>query len=101
MVQQRPPAADSEPELRDKLVRHFSVMKTDAAIIGRNNQDLIDDVYRPVLLRTRNITALWVGLTQRRACNRAAAIMAERLGPEYEPLPDIGALAAPRGRILW
>ena len=70
------------------LARYFAWMKRDEAIIGKNNQDLIDDIYGPFLLR--------IGITPRcgrhdteTTLNRGAAIMAERLGPHYQPQPDV------------
>lgn len=88
-----------DPKLRDKLVRYFARMKRDEAIIGKNNQDLIDDIYGPFLLQ--------IGITLRfgrhdieTTLNRGAAIMAERLGPDYEPLPDV-VLSRPPEAESW
>ncbi len=87
------------PELRDKLVRHFGVMRNDAAIIGKNNQDLIDDIYQPFLLRA-GISLRFGRIDTETTLNRASAIMAERLGPAYEPLPD-AVLSQPPEAESW
>ena len=88
-----------EPKLRDKLVRHFALMKRDEAIIGKNNQDLIDDIYGPFMLQAG--ISLRFGRNDTEATlNRAATIMAERLGPEYEPLPDV-VLSRPPEAESW
>jgi len=86
-------------ELRDKLVRQFGVMKTDAAIIGKNNQDLIDDIFQPFLLQT-GISLRFGRSGTETTLNRAAAIMAERLGTAYEPLPDV-VLSQPPEADSW
>jgi hypothetical protein len=87
------------PELRDKLVRLFGLMKTDAAIIGKNNQDLIDDIYQPFLLRA-GVSLRFGRLDTETNLNRAAVIMAESLGPAYEPLPD-AVLSQPPEAESW
>ena len=88
-----------DPKLRDKLVRHFGVMKRDEAIIGKNNQDLVDDIYGPFLLQA-GISMRFGRLDTEATLNRAAAIMAERLGPDYEPLPDV-VLSRPPEAESW
>lgn len=88
-----------DPELRDKLVRHFGLMKTDAAIIGKNNQDLIDDIYGPFLLQA-GISMRFERYDTEETLNRAATIMAERLGPDYEPIPDL-VLSQPPEAETW
>jgi hypothetical protein len=88
-----------DPKLRDKLVRHFVQMKRDEAIIGKNNQDLIDDIYGPFLLQA-GITPRFGRHDTEATLNRGAAIMAERLGPEYEPLPDV-VLSRPPEAESW
>lgn len=88
-----------EPRLRDKLVRHFAMMKRDEAIIGKNNQDLIDDIYGPFLLQA-GISLRFGRLDTEATLNRGAAIMAERLGPDYEPLPDV-VLSRPPEAESW
>ena len=86
-------------ELRDMLVRFFAMMERDEAIIGKNNQDLIDDIYGPFLLQ--------VGITMHSRrhdteaiLNRGATIMTEALGPDYEPLPDT-VLSRPPEAESW
>jgi hypothetical protein len=88
-----------DPILRDTLVRHFARMKRDEAIIGRNNQDLIDDIFGPFLMQ--------IGITMRfgrhdpeAVLNRGAAILAERLGAKYEPIPDV-VLSRPPEAESW
>jgi hypothetical protein len=88
-----------DPELRDKLVRHFVLMKRDEAIIGKNNQDLIDDIYGPFLLQA-GISLRFGRHDTEATLNRGAAIMAERLGPDYEPLPDV-VLSRPPEAESW
>jgi hypothetical protein len=75
------------PRLRDKLVRYIALMERDEAIIGKNNQDLIDRIYAPFLLQT-GITPRFGMDDTEVILNRAVEIMAERLGPDYKPQPD-------------
>jgi len=88
-----------DPKLRGKLVRHFALMKRDEAIIGKNNQDLIDDIYGPFLLQA-GISLRFGRHDTEATLNRGAAIMAERLGPDYEPLPDL-VLSRPPEAESW
>ena len=88
-----------DPKLRDKLVRHFALIKRDEAIIGKNNQDLIDDIYGPFLLQV-GITMRFGRQDTEATLNRGAAIMAERLGPDYEPRPDT-VLSRPPEAESW
>lgn len=88
-----------DPKLRDKLARHFALMRRDEAIIGKNNQDLIDDIYGPFLLQA-GISLRFERHDTEATLNRAAAIMAERLGPDYEPLPDV-ILSRPPEAESW
>ena len=86
-------------ELRDKIVRHFALMKRDEQIFGKNNQDLIDDIYGPFLLQT-GVSPRFERHDTEATLNRGAQIMAERLGPEYEVLPD-AVLARPPEAESW
>ena len=86
-------------ELRDKLVRYIALMELDEAIIGKNNQDLIDDIYGPFLLQA-GITLRFGTQDTETSLNRAAAIMAERLGPDYVPQPD-AVLSQPPEAESW
>ena len=88
-----------DPKLRDKLARHFALMKRDETIIGKNNQDLIDDIYGPFLLQA-GISLRYGRHDTELTLNRGAAIMAERLGPDYEPLAD-GVLSRPPEAESW
>ena len=88
-----------DPKLRDKLARHFALMKRDEAIIGKNNQDLIDDIYGPFLLQA-GVSMRFGRRDTEATLNRSAAIMAERLGPDYEPLPDL-VLSRPPEAESW
>jgi hypothetical protein len=86
-------------ELRDRIVRLFALLKRDEAIFGKNNQDLIDDIYGPFLLQT-GISPRYERHDTERTLNRGAQIMAEQLGPEYEPLPDT-VLSRPPEAESW
>ena len=87
------------PKLRDKLVRYIALMERDDAIIGKNNQDLIDNIYSPFLLRT-GITLRFSANETEIILNRAVEIMAERLGPDYEPQTD-DVLSQPPEAESW
>lgn len=86
-------------ELRDRIVRLFAMLKRDEAIFGKNNQDLIDDVYQPFLLQT-GISLRYERQETEKTLNRGAQIMAEQLGPEYEVLPDT-VLSRPPEAESW
>ena len=88
-----------DPKLRDKLTRYFALMKRDEAIIGKNNQDLIDDIYGPFLLQA-GISLSFGRHDTEAVLNRGVAIMAEHLGPDYEPLPDV-VLSRPPEAESW
>lgn len=81
------------------LVRHFAQMKRDEAIISKNNQDLIDDIYAPFLLQA-GISLRYGRKETEASLNRSTAIMAERLGLDYEPLPD-DVLSRPPEAESW
>jgi hypothetical protein len=87
------------PRLRDKLVRYIALMERDEAIIGKNNQDLIDRIYAPFLLQT-GITPRFGMDDTEVILNRAVEIMAERLGPDYKPQPD-DVLSRPPEAESW
>ena len=74
-------------DLRDKIVRHFALLKRDEKIVGKNNQDLVDDIFSPFLLQT-GISLRLTRSDTVDTMNRSNEIMMEELGPEYEPLPD-------------
>jgi hypothetical protein len=86
-------------ELRDRIVRHFALLKRDEAIFSKNNQDLIDDIYGPFLLQI-GISPRFERHDTEEALNRGAQIMAERLGPDYEVLPDM-VLSRPPEAESW
>ena len=86
-------------ELRDKIVRHFALLKRDEQIFGKNNQDLIDDIYGPFLLQT-GISLRFERDDTESILNRGAQILAEQLGPEYEVLPDT-VLSRPPEAESW
>jgi len=88
-----------DPKLRDKLARSFAQMKRDEAIIGKNNQDLIDDIYGPFLLHA-GISLRFSRHDTMSVLNRGAAIMSERLGPDYEPQADV-VLSRPPEAESW
>ncbi len=87
------------PKLRDKLVRHFALMKRDEAIVSKNNQDLIDNIYGPFLLQA-GVSLRFGRHNTEATLNRAAALMAERLGPDYEPRLD-DVLSRPPEAESW
>ena len=86
-------------ELRDKIVRHFARLKRDEQIFGKNNQDLIDDIYGPFMLQA-GISLRFERHDTESILNRGAQIMAEQLGPEYEVLPD-AVLSRPPEAESW
>lgn len=86
-------------ELRDKLVRYFAVMKRDQAIISKNNQDLVDDIYGPFLLRA-GISVNFGRYDTEGVLDRGAEIMAEQLGQEFKPPPD-AVLSRPPTAESW
>ena len=89
----------SDRELRDRIVRLFALLKRDEQIFGKNNQDLIDDIYGPFLLQT-GISPRYERHDTERTLNRGAQIMAEQLGPEYEVPPDT-VLSRPPEAESW
>jgi hypothetical protein len=86
-------------ELRDKIVRHFALLKRDEQIFGKNNQDLVDDIYGPFLLQT-GISLRFERRDTEATLNRGAQIMAEQLGSEYKVLPD-AVLSHPPEAESW
>ena len=76
-----------DPELRDKIVRLFALLKRDEQIIGKNNQDLVDDIFGPFLLQA-GISPRFERHDTEAALNRAAAVIAEQLGQDYEVPAD-------------
>ena len=86
-------------ELRDRIVRLFALLKRDEQIFGKNNQDLVDDIYGPFLLQT-GVSPRYGRHDTENTLNRGAQIMAARLGPEYEPLPD-SVLSRPPEAESW
>ena len=88
-----------ERDLRDKMVRHFALMKRDEAIVGKNNQDLVDDIYGPFLLRA-GISPRFERTDTEAPLNRGAEIMAEYLGPEHKPQVDT-VLSQPPEAESW
>ena len=88
-----------DSELRDKIVRHFALLKRDEQIFGKNNQDLVDDIYGPFLLQA-GISIRFDRRDTEATLNRGAQIMAEQLGSEYEVLPDT-VLSRPPEAESW
>lgn len=85
--------------LRDSIVRHFARLKRYELIIGKNNQDLIDDVYIPFMLRA--------GVSQRPDMdlvrgfnNRGPTLMQEALGPDFQ-YPRDAVLEQPPEADSW
>ncbi len=87
------------PELRDKIVRHFAQMRRYEQIFANNNQDLIDDIYGPFLLAT-GITPRFGRGSGVAVVQRGEAIMAEQLGPDFTSPPD-EVLGRPADADSW
>jgi len=88
-----------DPELRDRIVRHFASMVRYGLIIGKNNQDLVDDIYAPFLMR-QGISATYDGVGPERMLTRAAAIQRAALGPDFET-PIDAVLTRPADAASW
>lgn len=86
-------------ELRDKIVRHFTLLKRDEQIFGKNNQDLVDDIYGPFLLQA-GISLRFDGRDTETTINRGAEIVVEQLGSDYWDLSDT-VLARPPEAESW
>ena len=85
--------------LRDSIVRHFARLERYELIIGKNNQDLIDDVYIPFMLRA--------GVSQRPNMDlptgvpsRGPTLMLEALGPGFQ-FPRDAILEQPSEADSW
>ena len=85
--------------LRDGIVRHFARLKRHELVIGKNNQDLIDDIFIAFMLR--------MGLSQRLDMdlargfnNRGPMLMQEALGPGFE-YPRDAVLEQPPEAESW
>lgn len=74
-------------ELRDQIVRHFASMSRTERIIGKNNQDLIDDIYAPFLLRVGISIKFGAGSTEP-LLDRGTEILREALGEDFESLAN-------------
>jgi len=69
-------------ELRDQIVRHFAHMARNESIIGKNNQDLIDDIYTPFLLGVGISIRFGAGTTEV-LLSRGTEILREALGEDF------------------
>lgn len=86
-------------DLRDRVVRHFAQMKRDEAIISKNNQDLVDDIYGPFLLQI-GISPRFDFMGPEAVINRGTQILSEQLGTDYRIPPD-EVLQRPPGAESW
>ena len=86
-------------ELRHKLMRFFALMELRERIAEKNNQDLIDDVYIPFLMRT-GITVRAEHQDSIAALNRSTEILNERLSPVVV-YPEDRILSAPAESDTW
>ena len=86
-------------ELRDRLVRHFADMRRSEQIFGKNNQDLIDDVIVPYVLRA-GISNYPTESGIIPALNRTAEIQKAALGADFRPSLD-AVLTQPPDAESW
>jgi hypothetical protein len=86
-------------ELRDHLVRFFAQMELRERIAEKNNQDLIDDIYIPFLMRM-GITVQPQSVGSLATLNRASEILSERLG-DVVVFPEDRILSAPADADSW
>lgn len=86
-------------ELRDHLVRFFAQMELRERIAEKNNQDLIDDVYIPFLMRL-GITVQPQSEGSVATLNRASEILSERLSTVVV-YPEDRILSAPADSDSW
>lgn len=86
-------------ELRHQIVRFFAQMELRERIAEKNNQDLIDDVYIPFLMRS-GITVRIESKGSTEALNRTTEILKERLGPVVV-YPEDRILSAPAESDSW
>jgi hypothetical protein len=85
--------------LRDSIVRHFARLERLELIIGKNNQDLIDDVYIPFMLRAGISQRPDMDLDRGRS-NRGPTLMQDALGPDFE-YPGDTVLEQPPEAASW
>ena len=86
-------------ELRHQLVRFFAQMELRERIAEKNNQDLIDDIYVPFLMRT-GITVQLGSLSSVEIVNRATEILEERMNSVVVH-PEDRVLSAPPESDSW
>jgi len=86
-------------ELRDRLVRHFADMRRSELIFGKNNQDLVDDVIVPYVLRA-GISNYPTESGIIPALNRTAEIQKAALGADFRPSLD-AVLTQPPDAESW
>ena len=80
-------------------MRFFALMELRERIAEKNNQDLIDDVYIPFLMRT-GITVRAEHQDSIAALNRSTEILNERLSPVVV-YPEDRILSAPAESDTW
>mgnify|MGYP001556459576 FL=1 len=86
-------------ELRHKLVGFFAQMELRERIAEKNNQDLIDDIYIPFLMRA-GITVRFEPGSPISTLNRARELLNERFGAALL-YPDDRILSAPAESDSW
>lgn len=86
-------------DLRDHLVRFFAQMELRERIAEKNNQDLIDDVYIPFLMRL-GITVQPQSVGSLATLNRASEILSDRLS-HVVVFPEDRILSAPPDADSW
>lgn len=86
-------------DLRDHLVRFFAQMELRERIAEKNNQDLIDDIYIPFLMRL-GITVQPQSVGSLATLNRASEILSERLSTVVV-FPEDRILSAPADADSW
>ena len=87
------------PELRDQIVRHFARMARNERIIGKNNQDLIDDIFTPFLLRVGISIQFGAGTTEA-LLYRGTEILLDALGGDL-PISGDPVLTRPPDAESW
>lgn len=81
-------------DLRDQIVRHFARMARNEKIIGKNNQDLIDDIFAPFLLRV-GISLRFEAMTTESVISRGTEILLDSLGEDFATPADAALKRAP------
>ena len=86
-------------ELRDQIVRHFARMARNESIIGKNNQDLVDDIYAPFLMSV-GISIKSGSSATEELVNRATRILRDALGEDFSTVAN-PVLQRPPDAASW